>query len=316
MSGPEKRTVTGDEAGIRLDRWFRRHYPDLPHGRLEQLLRKGQIRLDGARTRANARLAAGQSIRVPPLGAGRASPPRKIPPAAVSEADAAAIQATVLHRDATVIVLNKPPGLAVQGGTNTRRHLDAMLDALQFGAAERPRLVHSLDKDTSGCLVLARQAAAAAALGRAFRSRAVRKIYWGLVAGHPKPPRGQIDASLGKAAVGGREKMTPGTGRAALTLYRTLERAGPRAWLELEPRTGRTHQVRAHCAHLGTPILGDGKYGGRAAFPAISRLPQGLYLHARTIEFPHPDGGKLVVTAPPPAAMVEALRLLGFSAAD
>ncbi|MGF1641077.1 MAG: RluA family pseudouridine synthase [Rhodospirillales bacterium] len=321
MSGVETVAVTADEAGVRLDRWFRRHYPQVPHGRLEKWLRSGQVRLDGRRVKANARLEAGQTIRVPPLGdapASRSRPrpaPRPAPSAAGDEA-AKALAARILHRDDQVLVIDKPAGLAVQGGTGTHRHLDAMLDGLGFGG-DRPRLVHRLDKDTSGVLVLARTAAAAAALTRAFRGREVRKLYWAVVVGVPRPAAGRLDLPLAKREGPHGEQMAPDVekGLRAVTDYRTVERAGKRAaWLALEPLTGRTHQLRVHCVALGTPILGDRKYGGPGAVLEGGQLSNRLHLHARRIALPHPAGGTLVVTAPLPDHMRATWRFFGFAA--
>ncbi len=308
----EIRTVSADEAGMRLDRWFRLHYPGLGHGRLEKLLRTGQVRLDGARAKAGARLVAGARIRVPPLGEA-AGTARRSPPPPPSEAEAEALRRRVLHIDKAVIVLNKPAGLAVQGGSRTTRHLDALLDALTFDEPERPRLVHRLDKDTSGVLVLARSRASAARLGRAFRAGEVNKLYWALVVGVPRPGAGRLETELAKQGARGRERMQAGkTGRRAVTDYAVIEAAGRRAaWLALRPLTGRTHQLRVHCAMLGTPIVGDGKYGGSNAFlgPPIAKR---VHLHAREIEFPHPAGGRLRIRAPLEAHMLESWKLLGF----
>ncbi len=308
--------VAPGEAGLRLDRWFRRRFPEVPHGRLQKLLRTGQVRLDGKRIKAGARLIAGQSVRVPPLG--EAPPPRAVAkkkPPPPSPAEAEALREMVIHMDRHVIVLDKPPGLAVQGGSKVARHLDAMLDALRFDSNERPRLAHRLDKDTSGVLVLGRDAAAAARLTAAFRAKTARKLYWAVVVGVPRPSAGRVDLSLAKAAAPGGERMTPsaGGGKKALTLYRVVERAGNRAaWLALEPRTGRTHQLRAHCAALGTPILGDGKFGAAAAF--IDGLESGrmLHLHARAIRIPHPGGGVLEAAAPLPGHMTATWRFFEF----
>ncbi|MGB8276046.1 MAG: RluA family pseudouridine synthase [Alphaproteobacteria bacterium] len=315
MSGVKTVAVAADEAGLRLDRWFRRHCPDLPHGRLEKLLRTGQIRVDGRRAKANLRLAPGQSIRLPPLGEAPAAAARPRPVPAPSERETEALRALVLHRDDDVLALNKPPGLAVQGGTGTRRHLDQMLDALRFGAKERPRLVHRLDKDTSGVLLLGRTAAAAAKLAEAFRRRETRKVYWALVVGVPKIHRGKITLPLAKAGGPRREKVVPAEeeGRRAVTVYAVIEAAGRRAaWLALMPETGRTHQLRVHCAELGTPIVGDGKYGGAAAFLAADGLSKKLHLHAREIAVPHPRGGVLKVVAPLPEHMRRAWAFFGF----
>lgn len=310
--------VLPEDAGSRLDRWFKRHFPEVPHGRLEKLLRTGQVRVDGARVKANLRLRAGQAVRVPPLGE-RAAAPQKKPVPPQDEADLAALRESILHRDDSVIVLNKPPGLAVQGGSKTRRHIDGMLDGLRFGAQERPRLVHRLDKDTSGVLVLARGGLAARALTAAFKHGDAKKVYWALVAGRPEPASGRIDQALAKRGGAGGEKVVGDDGgKRAVTLYRTIEVAGGESaggrlsWLALSPLTGRTHQVRAHCALHGVPILGDGKYGGKQAFPEGAGIARGLHLHARAIELPHPDGGVLRAQAPLPPHMAETFAALGF----
>lgn len=322
MSAVSVLTVAADEEGLRLDRWFRRRFPNLTHGRLEKLLRTGQIRVDGGRVKASARLVAGQSVRVPPLP--DAAPPAGAGPAAkgaarISVADAKDLQARVLYRDADVLAIDKPPGLAVQGGTGTARHLDGLLDALTFDAGERPRLVHRLDKDTSGVLLLARNVRAAAVLGEALRDRAARKVYWAVVVGVPKPARGRIDLPIAKLPGRAGERMVPDAehGQKAVTDYRVVERAGSvAAWLAMEPETGRTHQLRVHALALGTPILGDGKYGGQGAFlpgtPGASRL----HLHARGIRIPHPVRGLVEVVAPLPPHMAETFAFLGFDQAQ
>lgn len=300
MSGVQTRIVAEDESELRLDRWFKRHAPQLTHGMLEKLLRSGQIRVDGKRARSNQRLEAGQAIRIPPLPESPAPAPEPRP--AVSDSDAKALQDAVLYKDDLVIALNKPPGLAVQGGTGMDRHLDAMLDALRFGA-ERPRLVHRLDKDTSGVLLLGRTASAAAKLAAAFRSRSARKLYWAVVVGVPKPRQGRIDAPLAKLTgkMGDKVAVDEDEGKRAVTWYRTIEAVKRAAWLELDPRTGRTHQLRAHCALIDTPILGDGKYGGAEAFLSGQGVSRKLHLHARAIRMPHPSGkGTLEVVAPLP----------------
>ena len=314
MGGVATVEVSAEEAGLRLDRWFKRRYPGLTHARLAKLVRTGQVRVDGARARTGVRLEAGQRVRVPPLGAAAAAArPARAP---VPDSAAADLRARVLYRDEAVIAFDKPPGLAVQGGTKTVRHLDSMLDALTFDAAERPRLTHRLDKDTSGVLVLARTARAAAALTAAFRRKEVHKLYWALVVGVPKPRAGRIALALAKRAArgGGERVVADPSGRAAQTEYHVVESAGERAaWLALAPRTGRTHQLRAHCAALGTPILGDRKYGGCAAvLPGTAAAP-GLHLHARAIEIPRPGGAEsLRVVAPLPEHMRETWRRLGL----
>jgi 23S rRNA pseudouridine955/2504/2580 synthase len=316
MDGVRTLRVTDDEAELRLDRWFRRHFPELTHGRLEKLLRTGQVRVDGGRAKASLRLAAGQAIRIPPLGEAATAPaPRAPRKREVSPEDAEFVRSLVLHRDAQVIAINKPAGLAVQGGTGTTKHLDAMLDALRFEATERPRLVHRLDRDTSGVLLIGRTARATAFLARAFQGRDAKKTYWAITVGVPRHERGRVDLALAKRGGPGFERMAEDEeeGRRAITEYEVVDRAGNKAaWLALYPLTGRTHQLRVHCAALGTPILGDGKYGGREA--TLSGLAHGrrLHLHARAIEIPHPAGGVLRVTAPLPDFMVETWRFFGF----
>jgi 23S rRNA pseudouridine955/2504/2580 synthase len=306
--------VAEDEAGMRLDRWFKRRYPHVAHAQLERMLRTGQVRVDGRRAKAGERLEAFQSIRVPPIARAPAAPARRPPLRPPSAREAEDLEARILHSDDQLLIIDKPPGLAVQGGSKTLRHLDGMLDALRFGG-ERPRLVHRLDKDTSGVLVLARTARAATTLAASFASGKVHKLYWAVVVGVPATASGRIEQPLSKrfGAIG--ERMTADQlGRPAITDYRVVERAGRRAaWLALEPLTGRTHQLRAHCALLGTPILGDGKYGGAAAFLAKEGIGQRLHLHARRIRFPHPIGGEITVTAPLPPHMLATWRFFGFS---
>ncbi len=323
MTGVRKLTVADAETDLRLDRWFKRHFPDLGHGRLEKLLRSGQIRVEGRRVASGTRLSAGQEVRIPPLedidsGAlnsgvrGRTAAPRLDPE------DAEALRRAVLFRDHSVLAINKAPGMAVQGGTKQVRHLDALLEAVRFEAPERPRLVHRLDKDTSGVLLLARNSLAARRLSEIFKGREARKTYWALVVGLPRPPRGRIDLALAKQDRGGGEKVAVGArdGKFAVTLYGVVETRGPVAWLVLMPLTGRTHQLRAHCAAQGWPIAGDGKYGGALAFPEGLAARLGatrLMLHAREIALPHPeDGTTLRVTAPLPPHMARAFESLGF----
>jgi 23S rRNA pseudouridine955/2504/2580 synthase len=313
MSGVQTITVAADDGELRLDRWFRRHFPGLAHGRLEKLLRTGQVRVDGHRAKSGDRIAPGQLIRVPPLG--ELAPLPRSAPAEPRPRDIAMLERAVLHIDDDVIVINKPPGLAVQGGTNTEHHLDAMLDGLRFGATERPRLVHRLDRDTSGVLVLARSPVAAAALAAAFRGKATRKIYWAAVVGQPKPARGRIDQKLVKLPGPGSGRVAPDEeeGKRAVTYYRTASHAGDKlAWLVLQPITGRTHQLRVHCVTLGTPILGDGKYGGATAHPTGAPHARELHLHARALSLPHPAGGRLEVVAPLPTHMRETWAFFGF----
>ncbi|MEQ9225109.1 MAG: RluA family pseudouridine synthase [Parvibaculum sp.] len=312
--------VSEEEDGLRLDRWFKRRFPMLTHGRLEKLLRTGQVRVDGARAKANARLATGQVVRVPPLGEEAAKPAPKVDrPVGVDDADMA--RSLVIYKDKSVLVLNKPAGLAVQGGTKTERHLDGMLDALTFDAKERPRLVHRLDRDTSGVLVLARTAKAAAALAYAFKQKDVRKIYWALVVGVPVPRQGTINLALTKQGGPRAERVFAAKkgdegARDAVTHFSTVSTAAHTlAWVAFMPLTGRTHQIRAHAAAIETPIVGDGKYGGVNAHPG-GEIPRKLHLHARSIDIAHPDGGRLFVEADLPPHMKTSWKLLGFDERD
>lgn len=323
MSAVETRNVAPDEADIRLDRWFKRHFPEVGHGHLQKLLRTGQVRVDGKRADASTRLAAGQAIRIPPLTAPAPSPdsPPKPKPAlsAAAQREAEALVGRVLYRDDDVIAIDKPAGLAVQGGTGMTKHLDAMLDSLRFGSAERPRLVHRLDKDTSGVLVLARNAFAATRLADSFRGRDARKIYWAATVGVPRPFQGKIDLALAKEGGphGERVAANEEEGKRALTYFSVLENLGKTAaFVALWPRTGRTHQLRVHMAAIGTPILGDGKYGGAEAFLPGAEVPKKLHLHARRLILPHPRAGHrtIDVTAPIPEHMAATWRYLGFSA--
>lgn len=316
MSNVDMAKVSADEDDIRLDRWFKRHYPDLSHGQLEKLLRTGQIRVDGKRAKSNQRLTAGLIIRIPPLNLETKTESVAKAPIDLSHTpEAEALIDAILYMDDDVLVLNKPPGLAVQGGTNMDRHIDGMLDALKFEALERPRLVHRLDKDTSGVLLLGRTALATQRLAASFRSRSARKCYWALVVGAPKHPQGRIDASLSKIGGPSGEKIEVDDeeGRRAVTYYRIVEQAlNKAAWLEMEPRTGRTHQLRVHASLLGTPIQGDGKYGGKEAYLSGQGISRKLHLHARALQVPHPRKGMLSIIAPLPEHMRASFEFFGF----
>lgn len=316
MAGVETIEVQASEDGMRLDRWFKAHYPKLGHGALQRLLRTGQVRLDGSRAKANARVAEGQMVRVPPMSDVRPPAKPEVPPE-----HAALVRDLVIHRDRSVLALNKPPGLAVQGGSKTETHIDGMLGALTFEADERPRLVHRLDRDTSGVLLIGRTRKAAAALAKSFQSRRTQKTYWALVAGVPRPDRGRISMPLVKAGKSGDQRMVPvrpdeDGAQSAETVYQVVDRAGNRfAWLALSPLTGRTHQLRVHLAEIGHPIVGDGKYGGELADPGEG-IERRLHLHARELLLDHPDGGELAVSAPLPAHMVASWSFLGFDEDD
>jgi len=315
MSGVQNISVSADEAGMRLDRWFKTHFPTLTHGRLEKLLRTGQVRVDGGRVKGNSRLEVGNVIRIPPLGdAADMTAPKAKKTKSVSAADSKMLQDAVLYRDDDVIVINKPPGLAVQGGSKTARHLDAMLDALMFDATERPRLVHRLDRDTSGVLLLARNRRAAQVLSRAFQRKEVQKIYWALVHGVPNIREGEMQSRMLKSGGEGDEKMgASDKGQKAITLYAVQEQAGQLvSVLALRPVTGRTHQLRVHCAELGHPIVGDGKYGDPEK-PLPEGVARQLHLHAREVTFQQPRTGNWITRrAPLPKHMADSWALYGF----
>lgn len=308
--------IERDDDGIRLDRWFKRHYPALTHGHLEKLLRTGQVRLDGSRVKSSDRLAAGQMLRLPPLvtEGNLTEKPRQAQPQMQGS-----LQDLILHMDSSVIVLNKPPGLATQGGSGLSKHIDGMLDSLMFEKRQRPRLVHRLDRDTSGVLVIARTVPAAAALSKALALRDSSKIYWALTKGVPARKQGTIKAALlkegGHGPHGRDEKMAvrdSDESKHAITDYMVLGEAGEEfAFVAAKPVTGRTHQIRVHLAFLGTPIVGDFKYGGDAA-KGTGMIADRLHLHARAIDIAHPDGGRLQVTAPLPDHMRTSFEALGF----
>lgn len=327
MMNLQQLVVTDDEAEIRLDRWFRRHFPGLTQAAIQKFCRTGQVRVDGKRVEASTRLASGQEVRIPPIQAAAETAPDVDAPRAVrmDARDRAELEAAVIYQDEQVIVLNKPHGLPVQGGPGITRHLDGMLDALRFGSPHRPRLVHRLDRDTSGVLLIARTPGVAAKLAASFRTRAVLKTYWAVVAGRPVPVEGRIDLPLIRIGGGPRGERSAPADRGdkeaahAITDYRTLDNAGQKlAWLELQPLTGRTHQLRVHCFAIGAPILGDVKYHepdqNNAGSAVVDGLPSELHLHARALQLPHPAGGILIVEADLPPHMQESFRLLGFTA--
>ncbi|RMH48381.1 MAG: RluA family pseudouridine synthase [Alphaproteobacteria bacterium] len=340
MTGVQRLRVTEDEGEMRLDRWLRRHFPHLSQGQIERMCRKGELRLDGARVRAATRVRPGQEVRVPPLPAPTARPAAEEhrAPARPAEDDRRMMREAVLYMDDHLVAINKPPGLPSQGGSGQgQRHVDALAEALRFGRAEKPLLVHRLDKDTSGVLLLARSPRVARRLSEAFRSRATRKIYWAAVAGVPSPRKGTIRYGLVKGA-GSRaeaERMrclhpdevdrTPGAKRAR-TDYAVLSTLGKRAaWVALVPVTGRTHQLRAHMAAMGHPIIGDTKYGTRGqenlgdgwGAQLGGEVSRKLHLHARSIRFRHPiTGAEMVITAPLPAHMKRTWDMVGWSVED
>ena len=311
--------VTSGDDGIRLDRWFRRHYPGLSHGRLEQMLRKGQVRVDGGRVKANARITAGQLVRVPPLDPGDVNAP-EARPARISPKDKAFVRDLVVETHPDYFALNKPPGLAVQGGTKTTRHLDGLLAGLAGRGEDKPRLVHRLDRDTSGVCLVARSAQAAAKLSQTFRAKSVKKLYWALCYGVPRPEAGLINMPLLKDGPTGRQKMRAAAqddeAQWAETHFEVVARAGQKlAWLALRPVTGRTHQLRAHLAAIGHPIVGDPKYAVERERHLDHPGWDKLHLHARLIEIPANTFGKekaRQVVAPLPDHMATTWAFLGF----
>ena len=306
-------TVSDDDDGIRLDRWFKRHLPDVSFNIVSRWARTGQLRLGGKRAVPGDRVEAGQEIRVPPVDPvpARTRPqPTRNP---LSKDEEQFVREMVIFHNASAFVLNKPPGLATQGGTKTHQHLDRLLDALA-NESGRPKLVHRLDKDTSGALLVARSARAAGHFAKAFSGRTARKVYWAIVVGDVSANEGVIDAPLAKQPGTGGEKMhiSEEHGLPAKTRWRVIDRAGNRAaWVELQPLTGRTHQLRAHMASIGHPIVGDAKYGGPNAF-LTGGVSRKLHLHARRLRIDAPEGGSIDVSADLPPHFSETLEMLGF----
>lgn len=307
--------VSADEAGMRVDRFLEAKFPGLSFSHIQRVIRKGELRVNGKRVDGKDRLAAGQAVRIPPL---RLDAPKSTD---LSEADKKTLdllKSMTLFEDADVLVLNKPMGLAVQGGSGTVRHLDGMLEVMRDKGGQRPRLVHRLDKDTSGCLLVAKTRFAASFLAKVFRSREARKIYWALVVGVPRPRQGRIstflvkeereDELLMRIARHGEEGASH-----AVTYYAVVETAAQQlAWVSLKPVTGRTHQLRAHMAHIGHPIVGDPKYFNKENWALPGGLQNRLHLLARRIVVPHPRGGTIDATAPLPPHMVQSFNLLGL----
>lgn len=325
MAGIENKTVETDEAGMRLDRWFKSHFPGLGFGQLQKLLRSGQIRLDGGRVKTDTRVAAGQSVRLPPQVTNMDNAPLAGPltrNTIKDQKDLDVLQSMLLHEDKKVFVFNKPAGLAVQGGSGVHRHVDGMLEAMRDKKGQKPRLVHRIDRETSGILVVARTRGAAAELTKAFRHRTTEKTYWAILKGVPRKREGKISTYLIKERLDDGDKMRiarhgeQGADH-SVTRYRVIENTGPNlSWVEFKPVTGRTHQLRVHSAHLGHPIIGDPKYFDIENWEFPGGIQNRLHLHARKIRIPHPSGGTLEVKAPLPAHMEQTFNLLGLNESD
>ncbi|MEQ1953510.1 RluA family pseudouridine synthase [Mesorhizobium sp. CN2-181] len=322
MAGVEQIKVEDGEAGMRLDRWFKAHYPGLGFGHLQKLLRSGQVRVDGARAKSDTRVEPGQTVRVPPLEVDKKGAPLTQKTLRGVD-DAEALSRMILFEDDKVLVFDKPSGLAVQGGSGVTRSVDSMLEAFRNKKGEKPRLVHRLDRDTSGVLVVARTRLAAMKLAEAFRGRDAKKTYWALVKGVPRKREDKISTWLVKEpSLDGDRMRVAEHGEEgadhAVSYYRVVEQAGQNlSWLEMEPHTGRTHQLRVHAAYIGCPIIGDPKYfeaDTNWEFPG--GIQNRLHLHARRIVIPHPGGGKIDVTAPLPPHMRQSWALLGFDEAS
>lgn len=322
MSRVQQIEVTEAEADQRLDKWFKSHFPGVLHSQLEKFLRKGEVRVDKKRAKSKDRLEPGQIVRVPPLPddvtiSFKEKPPKPKGDMLLTDHDIADIRGMILHMDDDVIVLNKPAGIPVQGGTKQTRHIDGLLDGLRFDYSERPKLTHRLDKDTSGVLVIGRTRLAAKHLTDAFKRRATRKIYWALVTGVPRPHQATISYNLTKVVTSAGEKViVDREGQSAISDYSVVAVAGTKAsWLALKPLTGRTHQLRVHCAAISHPIVGDGKYGGSECF-LEGVISKNMHLHAREITISHPDGSYLSVTAPLGQHMAATWKLMGFHEND
>lgn len=319
-SSVNQQEVAVDESGMRVDRWFKLHYPGIGFGQLQKLLRSGQVRVDGGRVKSNTRLATGQTVRVPPVSEQAARP--QTMNTIRDRTDRSVLEEAMLYEDDVVMVINKPAGLAVQGGSGLNRHVDGMLEAFRDRKGQKPRLIHRLDRDTSGVLVIAKTRRAAADLSVAFRSRKAKKIYWALLRGLPKPLQGRISTYLARGDGEDSDRMQVArhgddAAQHSVSLYSVVEHVGKNvSWVALKPITGRTHQLRAHTAHIGHPIVGDPKYFNVENWEPPEGIQNRLHLLARRIVLPHPDGGEIDVTAPLPPHMQQSWNMLGFELHD
>ncbi len=328
MSGVTSKIVDEDEGAMRLDRWFKQHYPGLGFGRLQKLLRSGQIRINGGRVKSDTRIATGQVVRIPPMlsrmgDEAQLKPGRHLTSNTMRDRhDVDVLRAMMLHEDDKVFVFNKPAGLAVQGGSGLNRHVDKMLESMRSKKGEKPRLVHRLDRDTSGVLVVAKTRGAAAALAKSFRRRDTQKTYWAICKGVPRKKQGGISEYMVREQTPDGDRMRIGRhgergADHSQSNYRLIENSGPNlSWLELQPISGRTHQLRVHTAHIGHPIIGDSKYFNIENWALPGGIQNRLHLHARNIKIPHPSGGTLNITAPLPQHMLQTFNLLGFDQAN
>jgi 23S rRNA pseudouridine955/2504/2580 synthase len=324
VASVEQKIVGPEEGGMRLDRWFKSHYAGLGFGHLQKLLRSGQVRIDGGRAKSDTRIEAGQTIRIPPLEIDKASPSAALTSNTMKgQADLDVLKQMLLHEDKKVLVFNKPYGLAVQGGSGITRNVDEMLEAMRSDKNEKPRLVHRIDRETSGVLVVAKTRGAAQFLTAQFRKRETKKTYWALVKDVPRDHEGKVSSWLVKEKTEDGDRMRVGVhgdkgADHAVSYFRVIEKSGQQlAWLEMEPHTGRTHQLRVHAKQIGCPIIGDSKYFEAAwnwEFPG--GMQNRLHLLARRIIIPHPDGGLLDITAPLPPHMVQSWNLLGYDEAS